>query len=171
MHGLALTWEASFFSSVSHLCEVLPLEQWRGRKGEAQPRRSGAFLGEAGGQNTSRTQSFPDAECALPSYVSRTVVQRPGDWRGLERADASPVRAGSSQPFPPSLRPHTPRRAPEVYQAPHTHHRFPPAPGASDPGSPAAASEPPSESPSPAALPPRLPACPPGAAAPTAFQV
>lgn len=136
------------FSSVTTCVRRSPGGRRRGRR-ESSATGWGSFLREAGSPDTSRSQSAGDAESALHSLVAGIVVRTSSCPVGSGAADASPVCSGSPRPLPlasppPKERsrlapPAHPLARPGVYQAPHTLRRLPSAPGASDPGRPAAA--------------------------------
>lgn len=90
------------FQALATCVRRSPWERLRGRL-ESSATGWGAFLGEAGGPDTCRTQRAEDAEPALPSLVARIVVPRPPAWYALEPANASRVCAGSPGSSPARL--------------------------------------------------------------------
>lgn len=90
------------FQALATCVRRSPWEGLRGRR-ESSAAGWGAFLGEAGGPDTCRTQRAEDAEPALPSLVARIVAPRPPAWYALEPANASRVCAGSPRSSPARL--------------------------------------------------------------------
>lgn len=148
-----------------HLCEALP-----GRKAARQTRELSHRLGILSPRGW-QPRHLPKSErlrCRVRSALARRGdcsphILLPGRLRGGRRL---PSLLGVPRPLPlasppPKERsrlapPAHPLARPGVYQAPHTLRRLPSAPGASDPGRPAAASESPAlRVPAPVARPPR----------------